>query len=589
MSLIRRNGTKNAEHPALLSGPLVTAEDLLTILHLRLARKFVGNLETAAGHVSRFLGISLDQLSIDNLFELTQDFTQFKTYLRERKYKRHSIRSYCGFIKILTRKAKALGWLPRQPEVPESWTSVLAAVKPYGCTNIVKYAIRHNLTPSEFGSDELAAWEETMVSKGQSFSALHRQGSNFRSALRKCRLAHLFPRICQPSSRHRRYSVPVSDFSPSLRTEVESLLKWKQADFAPGRPRKCHHRAVTASRLESCFTRLYGFVSVVKNGTRDVAPAAAKDRITTLPALVNKANVTDWVAWRINERKNKGSGLTGDLGLLHAAMRYHPDYKTYDFKWFSELMLELPEDQESDLAESKARKYVPYDVLADIPRKLHEKRQEISTRGQRQMALLVHDEFLMRWLVTLVWRQRNIRECRIGARPELVNLFKAPLPAFATMAKPKWVEEKLTANPHEQFWQFYFRENETKNGHEVRAFLPRQLINPLEEYLAQYRPALFKGRDPGTLFINRVGGPLTSPDIRDLVSNLTFRYAQRRVTPHICRDILAYRWLDEHPEDYLTLSKILWHRDINTTLRKYGRRFDESNGVRNLEEWLGDK
>lgn len=248
MSLIRRNGTTNAKHPALLSGPLVTAEDLLTILHLRLERKFVGNLETAAGHVSRFLGISLDQLSIDNLFELTQDFTQFKTYLRERKYKRHSIRSYCGFIKILTRKAKALGWLPRQPEVPESWTSVLAAVKPYGCTNIVKYAIRHNLTPSEFGSDELAAWEETMVSKGQSFSALHRQGSNFRSALRKCRLAHLFPRICQPSSRHRRYSVPVSDFSPSLRTEVESLLKWKQADFAPGRPRKCHHRAVTVRR-----------------------------------------------------------------------------------------------------------------------------------------------------------------------------------------------------------------------------------------------------------------------------------------------------------------------------------------------------
>jgi integrase len=55
---------------------------------------------------------------------------------------------------------------------------------------------------------------------------------------------------------------------------------------------------------------------------------------------------------------------------------------------------------------------------------------------------------------------------------------------------------------------------------------------------------------------------------------------------HLFRDIFAVKWLEQNPEDYLTLSKLLWHRNIRTTLRIYGRNFDESYGVRRAEEWL---
>jgi integrase len=77
-------------------------------------------------------------------------------------------------------------------------------------------------------------------------------------------------------------------------------------------------------------------------------------------------------------------------------------------------------------------------------------------------------------------------------------------------------------------------------------------------------------RDTLQMCLNRNGGPLTLAEVTSLVSNLTLRYARRRVTPHLFRDIFAYWWLDHHPEDYLTLSKILWHKDINTNLRIYG-------------------
>jgi hypothetical protein len=49
---------------------------------------------------------------------------------------------------------------------------------------------------------------------------------------------------------------------------------------------------------------------------------------------------------------------------------------------------------------------------------------------------------------------------------------------------------------------------------------------------------------------------------------------------------VAYEWLHEHPDDYLTLSKILFHTNINTTLKCYGAQFNESNGVLGMARWL---
>jgi integrase len=224
---------------------------------------------------------------------------------------------------------------------------------------------------------------------------------------------------------------------------------------------------------------------------------------------------------------------------------------------------------------------VDYEILQKIPVMIHARRKEAEKLGKRTLAWLVHDEMLVSFLVTLVWRQRNLRNCRIDH-----NLFRATIPPLVNMAIPVWVREAIKANPQQQFWQFHFREGETKMGREVRSILPRRLVSLLDEYLTQHRPFLLCGSDPKTLFLNRQGGPLTSSQVIYLVSNLTLRYAQRRVTPHIFRDIFAYHWLKQHPEDYLTLSKMLWHKNVQTTLNKYGSKFDESHGLCRVEEWL---
>ena len=74
-----------------------------------------------------------------------------------------------------------------------------------------------------------------------------------------------------------------------------------------------------------------------------------------------------------------------------------------------------------------------------------------------------------------------------------------------------------------------------------------------------------------------------------LVTKITSRYGGKSVNPHLIRDIVAFAWLKEHPKDYLTLSKILWHANINVTIKTYGSRFDESSGVCAMESWLEER
>jgi site-specific recombinase XerD len=114
-------------------------------------------------------------------------------------------------------------------------------------------------------------------------------------------------------------------------------------------------------------------------------------------------------------------------------------------------------------------------------------------------------------------------------------------------------------------------------------------VGPLEEYLAVYRPLLLKDNDPGTLFVTPRGKPMRSDQVGKVIGNWTTKFAPRRTTPHMIRDSVAYKWLKEHPKDFLTLSKILWHKNVQTTIQIYGARFNESSGTCAMEAWLDQR
>jgi integrase len=522
------------------------------------------------------MSIPVDQIPIEALIDSDD---RFNAYLKERRFKRNAVRSYSNFLKILLRQARQLGWSYQEPALRKEWEPILAAVeKSSGCSGIVRFAIQKGKTPATFSDDDISKWMETMVAAGRSYLYIEGVIRDFRACIVKAALIDRLPGVSHPCRKFVPYGVPMAALPRPLRDEITALLQWKQDPYAPGRPRGSRLRPVSATHLEYLIGCLYGYVTKVEK----------RAKIKNLASLVNKKSVAGYIAWALNSRKVKSTPFATRMSMLLAAMRHCPTYENHDFKWFSDLLNEIQEDPESERLERKARKYLPYEVVAEIWKSIHQRRSEVAASNRKKLAMLVRDELLMLWLVTLPWRQRNLRECRIGGS-ESANLFKAGIPPLVHMAKPRWIEERLRVNPDEKFWQFHFREDETKTGYPVRAFLPRQLIPLLEEYLDHHRAQLVRNTDPLTLFLNWDGQSFKPKQMTGRVSGLTLHHAKRRVTPHLFRDIFAYRWLDDHPDDYLTLSKILWHRNIQTTIGIYGRNFDESNGTKKIEEWLDQR
>jgi integrase len=267
---------------------------------------------------------------------------------------------------------------------------------------------------------------------------------------------------------------------------------------------------------------------------------------------------------------------------IKAAIR-HPKYKHVGGAWFSELIDSITPDSESELKEKQAAKQVPYLIAETIPEKIHAERKAAARRGEKHLAVAVRDELLMLWLIVLPWRRHNLSGCRLaGPRP---NLFKAKLDPHAPVSRTEWVDEILKSDPEAEFWQFRFSAEETKAKNDVHALVPRPLIPLLEEYL-NHRKHLLGNAESNALFLNRAGTKMSTETMGDLVGELTLRHIGKAITPHTFRHIVAYGWLKEHPGDFLTVSKLLFHKNLQTTIRCYASRFNESDGACGMERWF---
>ena len=527
-------------------------------------------LRSTCALLGKYLNEPADQISIDRINESREDL---RAFLQRSKYTEASIRSYINFARILLKSAKCLGWKPID-SIPEAWRGVLALAADKRCTTIVKYFARTKKLPRDVTVEDVDQYVQLQVQKGKSLSMARVNKGRFWHLLQECGCIGQ-----RPSSllRGKNYRVPFDQFSSGLRNEVLALRKWKCEEYSIGRPKDGRHREVTSKALEDAICTLLGFVVNILE-----EPAAA-----TLSELVQERIVGGFIEWSINVRKVKGRSLQRNLCLISAAMRQHPFYKLLDLRWFKILVDGLSLERSDALKKRKAVKYVAYDILDTIPATIRALRPAAEKKGKVYVARLAMEELLMRWLLTLPWRQRNIRECRSGG--SMPNLFKATVPTFSGINKPAWVRNEERKNPATEFWQFKFSAEETKTGNPVEALLPTQLIAPVEEYIAYFRPYLVRGDDPGTLFLNQAGTPLTLQQMTALVSKLTQQHGGRPVSPHPFRDIVAFAWLDAHPDKYLELSKMLWHNNINTTIQIYGGRFNESSGVCAMESWLDER
>jgi integrase len=550
------------------SKPIQTLADLITAIAERRPGARVSMLRTTANYYADYIGIPIENLPLQML---VRGLSGFSKYLSARKLSYSSVRAYRGYASSLLKLARDLGWIELTSKAEAEWKELqMVMQKADGFSSLVQYALNTNKSPSQLSENDLALWASSRQVDGLKYQYTRHCVQGIRLAIAKANLETIFPLLSGPSTQYR-WGIATKDMPEPMRSEVEALLKWKQDKIVKGRSSKQRLRPVSAGHLRACISRLYGYA--ITN--------FPETELVHLFQLINEKIISGFVFWSVNDRQLSRAGL-GSFWLLIAAAKNHPDYNQPDgYSWFPKLMAEVPEDSDADLKLRKAAKYLPYDDLSTIPEMLAAIRKRKQT-SPIHAARLAHDELLIRFLLNFSWRQHNLRCCRLGP-PEKANLLKAGFSPLVLVAKPDWViaacDEDSQNGTRSDFWQ-------TKIEREVRGVVPGSLVPLIEAYLQHFRPLLVGDEDPGTLFLNHNGKAMTQHNMTNTIGNLTLNYAGRRVTPHMFRDSYAHCYLSENPEDYLTLSKILWHTNIQTTIKKYGRAYDESHGICKSAAWI---
>lgn len=529
-------------------------------------------IHSAAAKFVAFIGSPADETPIYLLETKREAFVDF---LKSRHHTPETVRSYAYCINLLLKAAREHRWQTPSQVLHQDWSAVMALTKQKELQSIIRFASEIKKLPSTFDEDDLKVWTQKKVSTGRALTATLTNVSHFRKLMSRPELLHLRPLV---QLAPKKYGTPVRKMHPSLRDEVEKLLAFLGDDFEFERSGEPLRKATLEARRRF-IERIVGFTENI----------AGRPRIEALSDVFTKEIVTEFIKWSIKQRGVQGEGMFTGLSGIRAALKMHPKYESLDLDWLPGVLAKLPRVTRSEIDQRKQEKLISFEAANAIPGKIREARARAKNQTPFDVAVSLRNELLMLWLVILPWRQRNLRECRLNGGPHK-NLYKEPIPMHSSQTQPEWLQKQEKKHPGKTVWQIYFTPPETKCKNEVRGFLPEELVALLEEYLNHRAALIPSGKpDPGTIFVNQNGNALTNTGMTTLVESLSSTYAGVAVNPHLFRDIVAYEWLKYHPEDYLTLSKLLWHKSLEYTLGVYGSRFNESTGIARMDNWRASR
>jgi integrase len=109
---------------------------------------------------------------------------------------------------------------------------------------------------------------------------------------------------------------------------------------------------------------------------------------------------------------------------------------------------------------------------------------------------------------------------------------------------------------------------ETKNGVAIDQELPTQLARQIQTYIRKYRPMLLEGPAPW-LFPGEDRGHRPSGGFGQQLSKFLAKEGGVVMTAHQFRHLAAKLYLDQHPDGFETVRRLLGHKSIETTIRYY--------------------
>jgi len=118
------------------------------------------------------------------------------------------------------------------------------------------------------------------------------------------------------------------------------------------------------------------------------------------------------------------------------------------------------------------------------------------------------------------------------------------------------------------YW-LVFPDYDVKNRIDLNFKFDQPLIDLIDEYVHNFRPALLRGTNTPLLFPGEVGQPKHRLQFSKQITVRIQKAIGLRITVHQFRHAAAAIYLKHRPGDYETIRRLLGHRSIQTTVRFY--------------------
>lgn len=286
----------------------------------------------------------------------------------------------------------------------------------------------------------------------------------------------------------------------------------------------------------------------------------------SLPLAVTPEQVETYLAVKAGKGCSAATLASVAINLATMARALWPDE---DWGWLFAHTLELQrEARNAPKARRKAERMRSVTELRDLARRLMARAE--TTGRTRRAAALYQKGLIILMLTHHPVRRRNLHELRLGEAPD-----DAITGGFI---------DRLPRGGFSLLWL------NTKNGDSRVELLAAGVIEPMERWLAFWRPTLVTEESGDALWLSAcpgyIGSPLTPNGLTDCVMGITEQEFGLGLGPHLFRDVAATAIVDHAPKQADLIPRLLGHRDPRSC-EPYIQQASTVAAARSLEEVIG--
>lgn len=518
---------------------------------------------TACGYVLKATNaVSVEAISVNRIVPA---LNKLKPYLVKSDLVKRSQTNYISFYKRLIEYGILNGLLPNklQKSMLNEWIGISEPVKGispgekgwrYAMRILAWYSSKYNVRPQDltvtFIEDFLEFLEHEYGIKDwrQIYNRIVRYWNELESSNEVPNLE--WPKL--PSGQKNKYGLNFEDWPGNTQKEFVEYKLWCTAKFRSDRKRRYHQRDVSVEQNISTTSRIFGFAVNIDGYNIDQISSNL---------LFDKKFINSFFDWYINERLGRLT-VTAErtVAMLLSMARGHFN-KPEAVPWLLEIKFSIGHPKP---VKNKKDFILTMQELGCVGNGIRERRlREISNAKKRNTkpsprhnSSLVRDELVFRLLSRRPLRSRNIREMKLGKN--LKN--------------------------DDGTWNIEYSSDEMKNNDSFRISFPKDLVPLLEDYLENYRKNIFVGPSCEWVFPSPNGTHICASTVQRIVTKNCQRILNKHIYPHLMRDMVAY-WYIKETGDYLTVSKLLGHKDVNMTVRLYSN-FDANDAAEKYDAFF---